>query len=249
MFMTLFNSFRTISSLAAAAILLGLAFIVGVGMASYTAFHIKAAADVVEVTGSAKLPVEADFGRWHISLEAKTGLTNQQSGYDRLEAATTKIVSYLAAQGFADVETPAAMIMATYVYPQYGEPMQTGYSVSRTIIVRSSEIDKLSALTNAVDVLSGEGYTVTTGGLELTYQKLPETRVSLLTEAIADAKRRAEAIAKETGREVGALRSATGGVVQVLPQGGVEVSDYGAYDTMSRDKEVMVTVRATFSLR
>jgi uncharacterized protein len=121
--------------------------------------------------------------------------------------------------------------------------------VYRSITVRSADIEKLTALTNTIDALTGEGYTVTTGGLELTYQKLPETRVTLLTQAIADAQDRAEAIAKESGRSVGALRSATGGVVQVLPLGGIDVNDYGAYDTMSKDKEVMVTVRATFSLK
>jgi hypothetical protein len=48
---------------------------------------------------------------------------------------------------------------------------------------------------------------------------------------------------------VGALRSASSGVVQVLPEGGVEISDYGTYDTQNINKEVMVTVRADFSLR
>ena len=47
---------------------------------------------------------------------------------------------------------------------------------------------------------------------------------------------------------IGTLRSASSGVVQVLPQGGIEISDYGSYDTQSMNKEVMVTVRATFEL-
>jgi len=33
-----------------------------------------------------------------------------------------------------------------------------------------------------------------------------------------------------------------------LPQGGVDISDYGSYDTQSKNKDVMVTVRATFSI-
>ncbi len=39
------------------------------------------------------------------------------------------------------------------------------------------------------------------------------------------------------------------GVVQVLPPSSTEVSDYGAYDTSSIEKEVMVTVKASFRLR
>jgi hypothetical protein len=74
-------------------------------------------------------------------------------------------------------------------------------------------------------------------------------RVALLSSAIKDAGARAAAIAKESGRSVGTLRSASGGVVQVLPQGGVDISDYGTYDTQSKQKEVMVTIRAMFSLQ
>ena len=97
--------------------------------------------------------------------------------------------------------------------------------------------------------LSGAGYTVTSGGMELTYSKLDEMRVKLLTSAIKDATDRAEAIASESGRTVGALRNATGGVVQVLAADGIEISDYGSYDTSSLNKEVMVTVRASFELK
>jgi hypothetical protein len=85
--------------------------------------------------------------------------------------------------------------------------------------------------------------------LELTYSKLDELRVTLLSHAIEDATKRAEAIAQDSGRSIGVLRNASSGVVQVLPQGGVEISDYGMYDTTSMHKDVMVTVRATFSLK
>jgi hypothetical protein len=74
-------------------------------------------------------------------------------------------------------------------------------------------------------------------------------RVKLLSQAITDATDRAEAIVQDSGRSIGVLRSASSGVVQVLPEGGVEISDYGSYDTQSMNKEVMVTVRATFSLK
>jgi hypothetical protein len=38
------------------------------------------------------------------------------------------------------------------------------------------------------------------------------------------------------------------GVVQVMPVGAIEISDYGSYDTSGIEKEVMTTVKATFSL-
>lgn len=213
------------------------------------AYDIKLSEDTIQVTGSAKEAVVADEARWVINLESKTGVSDQQAGYNRLDGATSKIVAYLNEQGFTEIETPAVSSYPMFTYPQYGEPIQTGYSVSRSVIVRSNDVEKLSTLANTVEPLVGAGYTVSTGTLELTYSKLAEMRVKLLTQAINDAEERAKAIAQDSGREVQTLRNASSGVVQVLAEGAIEVSDYGTYDTQSLHKEVMVTVRATFSIK
>src|SRR3989344_7900992 len=221
--------------LVAGATVLALGFVVAAGLGSYAAYKVKVAGDTIEVTGSAKEAVVADFGRWTINLDTKTSIGGQQSGFDRLESATSRIIAYLERQGFTEVETPVPSVNADYAYAENGTPYQTGYTVTRQIIVRSPDVEKISELAGSIAPLTGASYNVTTYGLELTYQKLPEMRVKLLSEAIKDAKARAEAIAKETGRSVGALRSATGGGVQVLPQGGIEISDYGSYDTESKN--------------
>jgi hypothetical protein len=212
-------------------------------------YDIKLAEDTIEVTGSAKEAVLADQARWVINLETKTGNNDQQAGFNRLDSAVKKITDYLKVQGFTEIETPTANSYPQFTYPQYQEPVQTGYSVSRSVIVRSNDVEKLSALANSVDPLIGQGYTVSTGMLELTYSKLADMRVQLLTKAIKDAEDRAKAIAQDSGRGVRTLRNASSGVVQVLSEGAVEVNDYGAYDTQSLHKEVMVTVRATFSMK
>lgn len=231
---------------AATVLVLGAVIVAGIG--AYTAYDIKLSRDSVEVTGSAKEPVTADTARLIINLDTRTGSTDQQSGYARLEGASDKIVAYLESKGFTDYETPAITSSPTYTYPQYGEPVFTGFSINRQILVRSSKIDEINALANSVEPFTGPNYNVTTQSLELTYSKLDEVRIRLLSEAIKDAKARAEAIASESGRSVGVLRNASSGVVQVLPQGGVDISDYGSYDTQSLHKEIMVTVRATFEL-
>ncbi len=212
-------------------------------------YDIKLAADTVEVTGSAKEAVVADTGRWTINLETKTGTTDQQAGFERLEGAVNKITDYLTKAGFTEFEVPVGSTYPNYVYPQNGESYMTGFNVSRSVIVRSSDVEGLSKLANNIDPFVGNGYTVSSGSLELTYSKLAEMRVKLLSQAITDATDRANAIVQDSGRSIGVLRSASGGVVQVLPEGGVEISDYGSYDTQSMNKEVMVTVRASFGLK
>ncbi len=231
-----------------AATVLSLGIIIVAMIGAYTARDIKLARDTIEVTGSAKESVVADNARWIINLETKTGPYNQQSGFDRLEGATKKITAYLTEQGLTEFETPAMTSWTDYTYPQNGAPILNGYIVNRQILVRSDDVEKLSTLANNIQPLTGADYNVTTQSLELTYSKLNEMRVKLLSEAVKDAQDRAEAIAKESGRNVGVLRNASGGVVQVLPQGGIEVSDYGSYDTQSKNKDIMVTVRATFEL-
>lgn len=234
--------------LVASATVLVIGAIIVAGIGAYTAYDIKLSRDSVEVTGSAKEAVVADTARLIINLDTRTGINDQQFGYTRLEDATNKITTYLEEQGFSDYETPSITSYPNYTYPQYGEPIFTGYSVNRQVIVRSDDIDGISAVANNIEPFTGTNYNVTTQSLELTYSKLDEMRVKLLSEAIKDAKARAEAIASESGRSVGVLRNASSGVVQVLPEGGIDISDYGMYDTQSVHKEVMVTVRATFEL-
>ena len=234
--------------LTAAATVLALGAIIVAIIGAYTAYDIQLARDSVEVTGSAKEAVVADTARLIINIDTRTGPNDQQAGYRRLEQASEKITSYLASQGFTDFETPAITSYPNYTYPQYGEPVFNGYSVNRQIIVRSNDIENTSVLANNIEPFTGAGYNVSTQSLELTYSKLDEVRVRLLSEAIKDAKARADAIAKESGRSAGVLRNASSGVVQVLPAGGIDISDYGIYDTQSVHKEVMVTVRATFEL-
>jgi uncharacterized protein len=216
---------------------------------THVLYKIKLASDTIEVTGSAKKGVTADTGRLTITLEAKTGVYDQASAVMKLQTAISNAEAFLKQENLTEYELPAGSTYPNFTYPQNGEPILTGYTVSRSVVVRSGDVEKLKKLANDTKPFTGAGYTVSVGGLELTYSKLNEMRVSLLTEAIADAQARAEAIATNSGRRVGQLRNAAGGVVQVLPADGVEISDYGTYDTSSMKKDVMVTVRTTFSLQ
>jgi hypothetical protein len=231
-----------------AATVLALGGIIVALIGAQALYRIKHASDSVEVTGSAREAVVADMARWTIDIDTTTGVNDQETGYARLEGAVGKITKYLKSQGFTDYETPAVSSNPQYVYPQNGEPIMTGFTVSRQIIVRSQDVERASKLANTIEPFTGAGYTVSTQSLELTYSKLDEVRIRLLSEAMKDARARAEAIAKESGRSVGTLRNSSSGVVQVLPAGSVDISDYGSYDTESKNKEVMVTVRATFEL-
>jgi hypothetical protein len=78
---------------------------------------------------------------------------------------------------------------------------------------------------------------------------LSDLRVSLLGDALKDAKARANEIARASNQNIGKLKSASSGVVQVLAPNSTDTSDYGTYDTSTINKDISVTVRATFVVR
>ena len=119
----------------------------------------------------------------------------------------------------------------------------------QNIEINSMDVQKVTDIAKHVDDIVNQGILFQSNGLEYYYSKLSDARVSLLTDAITDAKARASAMAKSSKQSVGKLQSASSGVVQVLSKGAVDNGDYGQYDTSKIDKEISVTVRATFTIK
>lgn len=61
-----------------------------------------------------------------------------------------------------------------------------------------------------------------------------------------DTRRRAEEIAKNSGMSIEKMVSARAGVFQITEPYSTEVTDYGVYSTSTREKDVTVTVTASF---
>ncbi|MBC7334387.1 MAG: SIMPL domain-containing protein, partial [Actinobacteria bacterium] len=133
-----------------------------------------------------------------------------------------------------------------YLYDPYA-PRE--YILRQNVEIKSSDVEKITSIAKNTQKIIDQGVIFSTNSLEYYYSKLPELRISLLSEAVKDAKLRAEQIAKGSGREIRSIKSATSGVVQVLPVYSTEISDYGAYDTSTIEKEVMVTVSVVFTLK
>jgi hypothetical protein len=134
------------------------------------------------------------------------------------------------------------------VYDQ-NNTSQIRYQLNQTVTLQLNDVNKITDISKKIPDLAAQGAIVSIQSLEYYYSKLPDLRVSLLTQAVQDAKARAEKIAEGTGRRVGSVQTASSGVVQVLTPNSVDVSDYGSYDTSSIQKDVMVTVKAAFRLQ
>lgn len=207
--------------------------------------------DALTVTGSARKEVSADTVLWRTAVTRTVTYPELKSGYAQMAGDITTVKSFLAANNVSDTAITIQPITMNEEWSNNGPVAQElkRYTLTQAIEIKSADVTGITALAQRVGELINKGVLFQSYGLEYYYTNLAELRVEMLADAVADAKARAKSMAKAGGQRVGSLQSASSGVVQVLSRGSVEVSDYGSYDTSKIEKDVMVTVRATFGVR
>lgn len=230
-------------------LILGICFIIGLIIVSYTLFQIKEADNTLSVTGSAKQSVTADVVKWNSSFSRTVSALNLKSGYAQMKQDEAIVSKFLKDSGITDAEmtiSPVSM-QTQYYYDKANAPEE--YILVQNVTIQSNDIEKIRGLSKNAQVVIDQGVIFSAYSPEYYYAKLPEIRVSLLPEAMKDAQKRAESIAESAGKKVGSLKSASMGVVQVMQPNSIDVSDYGNYDVSTIEKEIMITVKASFSLK
>ena len=230
------------------ALVLSIGLIISASLASYTFYKIRTFDNNISVTGSAKLAVVSDSVKWTSNFSRTVTERTMQKGYSDLTKDLLIIKNFLTDKGIKDDELTISPVFTNevYKYNPSGDAGPREYTLMQTITVQGSDLKKITDLAKNTQGIINEGVLFSTQSPEYYYSKLAELRVSLLADAIKDAKARAEMLAKSGGRGIGPMRSASSGVVQVLAPNSIDVSDYGQYDTQSINKEVMVTVKASF---
>jgi len=230
-------------------LILGLSFIISAAIIGFVLYQTRSVEDTLEVTGSATKVVVSDVVKWKSSFSRNVGVSELSAGYAQMADDSSKVKAFLNSKGIDEKEIT---ISPVYLDSQYdyskGSGGLVGYILRQNVEIQSNDVQKITDLAKDTRELIDQGVIFATQPLEYYYTNLPETRIELLADAVKDAQRRAENIAGSTGQKVGSLKSASVGVVQLLPVNSVEISNYGAYDTSSIDKEVMITVRTTFRL-
>jgi hypothetical protein len=237
-------------SLVPPALVLALGLLAAALVVSMTWRDVRSFDHALSVTGSAKKSVVSDEVKWTSEISRTVvGRSAVDQAYKDIQKDFTSVRTVLLGAGIAEEEISTFPISVSemYDYQSRGAAPAT-YRVAQTIIVRSKNVEKVELLAKNNAPLLAQGIYINTNALEYFYSKLPELRVELLGAAIVDAKARAAEIAKASGAKVGELKSASSGVVQVMAPNSVDVSDYGTYDTSSKEKEISVTVRASFVL-
>ncbi|MFA5750841.1 MAG: SIMPL domain-containing protein [Candidatus Paceibacterota bacterium] len=228
------------------ALILGLSLVASAIIGSATFYKLRSM-DYISSTGSAKKAVISDKVKWSSNISRSVRESTIEEGYSKMETDLKEVKAFLIKNGIKEESIEVSPVYMNEVWEQ-NPSSEKKYNLSQNIEIQSEEVEKIGEMAKNVSELVQKGILFSINSLEYYYSKLPEARVELLAEAVGDAKARAEQLAKAGGKKIGALKSASSGVVQVMSENSLEISDYGMYDTSKINKEIMVTVKASFEI-
>jgi hypothetical protein len=232
--------------------IIGISIILSLSIFSIAFYASRTTSDAISVTGSASKEVVSDSAKFSGDFSRIVKISALKSGYNQIANDLVEVKAFFKSQGIdeKDMTISTVSMMENYNYNNNNNiQTEKEYTLRQQVEISLNDVNKITALAQSTQALINKGVIFSTNQVEYYYTKLPELRVSLLSDAIKDAKNRADRLAESTGKSVGNLKSAASGVVQVLPANSLEISDYGTYDTSKINKNVMVTVKASFGLK
>jgi len=198
----------------------------------------------LEVTGSSRKAIVSDLAQWGIRV-AGEGKTIEEA-FQKMSASEDKVRGFLGQKGFA-AETVSAGPIRTETHYRHDEKGNetreiASYRLLRTFEIRTTEVRKVEKTSGEVTEILGMGAHVESIAPEFIFTKLSGLKLEMIGEATANARERAERIAKESGCRVGAVKDAKAGVLQITRPWSTEVTSSGANDTSSVEKDVTSVV-------
>ncbi len=210
--------------------------------------------ETISVTGLAEKDFTSDLIVWNGYYSRKT--LDLKSAYSQLKDDEIKVRSYLKDNGINNDEVVFSSIDITKEFDEKLDEngrktgsIFTGYNLKQNITVQSKNIEKVEKISREVTELIENGIEFNSSAPSYYYTKLSELKLDLLAKASADARQRAETIAKNSGSSLGKIRKATMGVFQITGQYSNEDYSYGgAFNTGSKDKAASITIKIDYAI-
>lgn len=213
----------------------------------------------ITVKGLAERDVKADHAVW--TLPFRRAANDFASVQQALARDRDAVVAFLQAQGFEPDEIDARPLRVEDLqardYAQANQPFR--YAGEGRVVVKTARVDAVDAALRASDQLVAAGVPLAgagAGALLPTYQLrgLNALKGPLLSDATRNAREQAAQFAAEAGAELGRLRSANQGVIQIGGDGsGAGVGDDGGgpdgSEAHSRGKRLRVVSTFVYELR
>lgn len=204
----------------------------------------------ITVTGSAKKEIVSDLGilRGSITASASTAI----DAYRKLEAQKPVLLNYLAKYGFTKDMVKFFPAYSNPVFELY-DGRQTNniiaYNYNQRIQIQSNDVKKIAEISLDIASLIEKGVNFEVEQPEYYYTKLAQLKIEIQSEAAKDAMVRAKRIAESTDSDIGVLKNARMGVLQITPKNSNEISDYGMNDVSAIEKEITAVVNVSFEIR
>lgn len=191
----------------------------------------------VTVRGLAERDVTADLATWTISYSSTAeDLTTAQTNVDQ---DTSQIKAFFRELGF-----PADAIVPTGVnVSQYKDNGTPNFTVRQRVTLRTHDIKRAEAAVKRQFELVRRGVILEEGSsMAYTFTGLNDIKPTMVAEATKDARAAAEQFAKDSGTEVGAIKSATQGYFSIDARDGDSGGSWGVSDTPYKKVRVVTTV-------
>lgn len=204
----------------------------------------------ITVTGSAKKEIVSDLGFLRGTITARAGTAG--GAFNDLTRQKPILIEFLKSKGIPADKVNFFTITNFPVYEVTSSGMQTqniiGQVFSQRFEISSSDVNKIKDISLQISELVNKGVDLMIEMPEYHYSKIADLKIEIQAEAARDAMKRAKKIASSTDRDLGPLRSARMGVIQITPRFSNMVSDYGVNDLSSIEKEITAVVNASFEI-
>lgn len=227
------------------------AAVVGLGAAVAGAFigsglqNAQGGNRAVTVRGFSERIVKADLAV--LPLKFAAAGDDLQAVQADVDADTATLRRFLAAQGYQTAEIDLGRLEVTDQYAREYQQQNVAarYRVAQTVIVRTTNVDRVQATTRQLDQLIRQGVVLQDyNGPSYLFTKLNDVRPPMIAEATASARSGAQQFARDSGAKLGGIRSATQGSFEILGR-----DDVG-YDPSSQVfKKVRVVTTVSYALR
>ena len=229
------------------AIIIGISLVFSSIIGGLFFYYSRQETKTVRATGAATQRLNSDVVKWRVSISRTVDLNGLKEGYQLIKKDLDTFSAFLRDNGLDQQEITIQPIYTNQNYNQFGQV--SGYNLVQGVFVISKEVGKIEKVALNPWDLADQGIFVQSSHLEYYISNIDQVKRELLADATKDAKRRAEEIVKSTGDVIKNIVSARSGVFQITEPYSTEVSDYGIYNTSTREKDITVTVQAVFSLQ
>jgi uncharacterized protein len=177
---------------------------------------------VVTVKGLSEREVKANLGFWPIRF-VTTGAT-LEAARGKLEQSEMSVKGFLSKNGFTDQDMGVQNIQVEDRNANYNgqtAPEDSRFVLTEDLLVRSTDVDKLSASAKMIGdllksgvVFSADAYNA---GPSYIFTGVNDLKGEMLTEATKRAREAADKFAAESGAKVGDIQNANQGIIEITP--------------------------------